>query len=198
MATGADDTARTSEEEAALEEIGVFIPSMRTIDLPMDPIEVGASVTSWVSILEWAAACDKKWAEDAIKLVDEGGYFKTRAKPRYVPDSERYHKKWETDTLTRDEVKDLIEAKVVRRAIEREAYLSRIKLFKTPKDALVARLIAECQEPNGACEEPPEFELPGVEKIVERMRRLGRAYYIIADMRHWFNHAKKYHRRWPY
>ena len=190
MSTGKDDSARRSEEENGLEEIGIFIPSMRTKDMPMDPIKCGASVTTWEPVLTWATWCDKKWAEDSVKLLEAGGYFTTRAKPKYVPDEKRYHQKWETETLNKEEIIDLVNAKVLRRGVEREAYLSRVKLFKTPKDELVARLIAECQEPNGACDEPPEFALPRVEEVVDRMRKLGRAYYIIADMRHWFYQLK--------
>ena len=182
-----------SEDDELLSEMGFDIPTERVIKMAMDGVKCGAGITTWVPLVTWAVM---KWAMEAVDLLESARFVRERLKPKRVLDTEQYFEKWEmcdgkkVADLSIQEIKDLVEAKVLRRSRELEAYLSRVKLFKVPKTDLVARLIFACQEANRACESPPHFSLPQTEEIVRRMRRLGRAYYAVADGRHWFYQCK--------
>ena len=185
-----------SEDDELLSEMGFDIPTERVIKMAMDEVKCGAGITTWVPLVAWAQWAEMTWALEAVDLLESARFVRERLKPKRVLDTEQYFEKWEmcdgkkVSDLSIQEIRDLVQAKVLRRSRERESYLSRVKLFKVPKTDLVARLIFACQEANKACESPPHFSLPQTEEIVRRMRRLGRAYYAVADARHWFYQCK--------
>ena len=186
----------SEDDSELLNEIGFDIPTLRAPKMVMDKVKCGAGITTWVPMVAWARWAETAWAMDAVDLLESARFVRDRLKPRKVLDSEQFFEQWEmsdgkkVSDMTIEEIRELVEAKVLRRSVALEAYLSRVKLFKVPKTELVARLIFACQETNRACESPPAFSLPQTEEIVKRMRRLGKAYYAVADGRHWFYQCK--------
>lgn len=183
-------------EENPLEEIGIDIPTHRC-KLPLDPIKTAASVETYEPILKWALRVSAKWATDATLLVIDSAYYVMRMRPRKVEQQDSIFKVWETTDLTRKEMEHLAakETKMFRQLGEGEEYLSRARLFKTEKDEVVARLVSDGRETNMACDGDLEFQLAKVEEVIRAVIKLGKAFYVVADARHWF-YAHRINEAW--
>ena len=142
-------TLSMSDQEMQVEELGIRIPTKRCT-LPLDPIKTAASVTTYEPILEWAerAEVQAAWATDAVNLVVDGAYYAKRMQPKMVRQEDSSFALWNTTDLTRKEMTDLSskEIKVLRPLRDGEVYLSRSRLFKTPKDLEIARLVMDGRE----------------------------------------------------
>ena len=185
----------SDEPEYVLEEIGIKIPAQRVRDLPLDTIECAAGVRNWVPLQKWAEDNHILWASENLKMLTCGKHCLAVLQPKVVKWEEsmwigRWEMGGERGSLTRDEMESLVQGKVLRKRKGAEPVLSRIRLFKTPKDEKVARLIMECQEANKAAAASTPFSMPMVEQVVARIRQLGRASYVVSDERHSFYQQK--------
>jgi len=156
-----------------------------------------------------------KWVLDNIKILTDGKYAEDKLKPKKVMYPESYFKqRWymkeseSTTALTREDIYGkqaeaaqgdgtlkspggLLNWNVIRRAQHNEEIISRVVLFKTPKTPdPVSRLITCCQEPNANCEKTETFTMPHCEDIINMVRELGRAYYVVCDEKNAFFQQK--------
>jgi len=186
-----------SDEDKNLEDLGFDIPAERIRDMELGEIKYAGCITCFKAPKEWAERHGIKWAEEAMKFVSEPQHRMSILNPQRVEDSQSMFEVWETDGLTKKEIDTLVSQRVLRKGKtnpktgQQEPFLSRVKLFKTPKPAEppnppMARLIFDCREANAACSAVESFELPGVSEVINRMRRLGKAKYLVCDLVTWF------------
>ena len=185
-----------SDEDTSLEELGFEVPTEHVKDMPLGEIKHAGCVTSFEVPKEWADRHAMEWAQEAIRFVSNAAYRKSILEPRRVEERDSLFEVWETDGLTKREIEALVEQRVLRKGKttetgQQEQYLSRVKLFKTPKPAeppnpAVARLIFDCREANAACNAVEWFALPSLNDVVTRMRKLGKAKYLVCDLATWF------------
>jgi len=186
-----------SDEEKFLADLGFEVPAERVKDIPLGGIQHAGCVTSYVVPKEWAERHGFKWAQDALRFVSEPAYRMAILAPKRVAASESMFGVWETDGLTRKEMEALVTQRVLRRGRvdektgQQEEFLSRARLFKTPKPVeppkpQESRLIFDCREANAASTSVESFELPGPGDLVHRMRKLGKARYLVCDLVTWF------------
>lgn len=142
-----------------------------------------------------------EWVIDNLRLLTDGDYFMSRVQPKKVEFRDSYFKqRWHMKddgnpkSLRQHEVTGelgLLAKGVIREQEENEEVLSRVVLFKTPKEMqMVSRLICCGQEANGAAMPSEHFEMPQNEDVILRMRRLGKAYYVVCDEKNAFFQQK--------
>jgi len=162
-----------SDEDKNLEELGFEVPTERVFDMPLGEIKCAGCVTSFDVPKAWAERRGFAWAQEAMRFVSNPQYRMSVLNPTRVQDEESLFEAWETDGLKREEIENLVQQRVLRKGVvnkrtgQQEGYISRAKLFKTPKPAeppnpAVARLIFDCREANANCNPVAAFELPGV------------------------------------
>lgn len=204
-----------SDEWDVLEDAGFHVSTERT-NLPLDDIVGAAGIKNWAALRAWANGFpteefDEKaqinrvrrthepieWVINSLRMLTDGAYVMSTLKPKQVEFKNSYFgEQWRTyddkrpKSLTAHEMMSLLEKGVIRERDEGEPIFSRVVLFKTPKNDNVSRLITCGQEANAACEKTPAVHLPMPEDVIRRMRKLGKAYYVICDEKNSFFQQK--------
>jgi len=127
------------------------------------------------------------WIKSAIDLLTDEGVYRSTVPKNHLPEKGGATQGVHTIStgITDVEFRQLVDWKVLRERV----FLSEGKsatLFKVPKGESMARLIVDAQKANVRANVPPTFSLARCEELKRRIAQLGPAWFVAADLRHWF------------